>query len=325
MLVAGGQLDQQPRLAHPGRAGECHEPHIRVGDEPAQRLQFVLATDQPGDRSRQVRRCHRGGSRSRIARGLGRGRRQEQWVALENPLVELDQRRARVESELVGEEATSSLVGLERVRLAAGAIQRQHQLPPDSLLERMLRGQALDFRHQLSRPAVREVGVDPLDDRLHALLLECSSPMPDGPLGGHVGQWVTAKERERLAQQGWSTLRIGPRLVDELVEPPGVDLECARHQRIAGGVEDDETAQQRAQLGQMHVQGRHGARRGPITPQLVDQPVAGERHAAGLEQQRQQRSLAPAGHRHRSSIALERERTKDPETSDAAGPHRDKG
>jgi hypothetical protein len=107
--------------------------------------------------------------------------------------------------------------------------------------------------------------------------------MRDGPLGRHIGQRVTAKERERLAQQGRGTVRIGPRLVDELVEPPGVDLERARRQRIPGGVEDDEAAEQGPQLGQMHVQCGHRAGRGPIAPQLVDQPVAREGHATSLK------------------------------------------
>lgn len=63
--------------------------------------------------------------------------------------MELCQLLARVEAELFGEPAAGSLVGVERVGLAASTMQGEHQLDGHALLERMVGGKALELRHKL--------------------------------------------------------------------------------------------------------------------------------------------------------------------------------
>ena len=67
-------------------------------------------------------------------------------MAKDSPL-DLAQVGARVQPQLVGEEAAEVLVGGERVRLAARPVQRHHQLRAQPLLERVL----TDERGQLGR------------------------------------------------------------------------------------------------------------------------------------------------------------------------------
>ena len=63
--------------------------------------------------------------------------------------------------QLAGEPAPRALIGLERVGLAAGPVQRQHQLTPEALLERMLAGEILELGDQLARRPGGQIGVDP--------------------------------------------------------------------------------------------------------------------------------------------------------------------
>jgi hypothetical protein len=63
------------------------------------------------------------------------------------------------------------------------------------------------------------------------------------------------------------------------------------------------------------VQRRHGTRGRRLAPELIDQPVAGDRYAPTEHEQCQQRALAAAGQRHTYAVPLEHERAKDPEAT----------
>ena len=92
--------------------------------------------------------------------------RLERRVLSEDRRLELPQLRARLESELVCQHATRVAVGLERVRLSARAVQRQHELRAKPLAVRMLGHEHLQLGHQLGLTPELEVGVDPLLERL---------------------------------------------------------------------------------------------------------------------------------------------------------------
>jgi hypothetical protein len=61
------------------------------------------------------------------------GRKLELGVLDEDPPLELLERRARLDPESVDEDAPGLLVGLERLGLAARPVQRQDQLPAQTL------------------------------------------------------------------------------------------------------------------------------------------------------------------------------------------------
>ena len=57
------------------------------------------------------------------------------------------------------------MVGLQRLGLTAGTVEREHQLSPKPLSQRMLRDERLELGSDIVVPAEREVSVDALLDR----------------------------------------------------------------------------------------------------------------------------------------------------------------
>ena len=82
-------------------------------------------------------------------------------VLLKDRPLQLLERRARIDPELVDEGLARVLVGVQRLCLPAGPVQRRHQIPPEPLAERVLGDQCLELSDQLVVAPEREVGVDP--------------------------------------------------------------------------------------------------------------------------------------------------------------------
>ena len=248
-------------------------------------------------------------------------RAEQRRIALEDPLLQLDQRLARLQPELGGEQPARPLIGLERIRLAPRAVQSQHQLTPQPLLERMLGDEPLELCHQLARRAGLEVGVEPQQDRLQALLLQRPAPLRDAPLGGHVAQRLAAEQPQRLAQQRSGLLRARALACStsssnrhtSSSKPPGL-------QRIPGRLQH----QQRRRAGPRSLErwtcSADTALAGGCSPHSSSISRSRESGTPAAEhQQRQQRALAPAGQRHGLSVPLEHERAEHPETTNALG------
>ena len=127
-------------------------------------------------------------------------------------------------------------VGGERVSLAAGAVERAHQLRTEPLAQRVLADERFQLADEAGMAPELEVGVEAELERPEPLLLECRDlPLREG-LVGQVGEGRPAPERERLAK----LLRRSPRLArrerlrsvrDERGEPVGVELPVPRRRR----------------------------------------------------------------------------------------------
>ena len=314
-LDPAGELDPDPRLADASRTDERHEPDVGIGEQTLDDSQLRFAPDQPRRRPRQVRGGP--GRRWRRGRRCGAGAvEQQQRVALQHPRVQASQLLAGLQPKLGRERASGTSERVERIGLAPGPVQRQHQLAPQSLFEPVLAGEQLELGDELGAGAGGEVTVDPEQQRLQVFLFERSTPLRDAPLARNVGEPVAADQRQRLRDERAGAVGVGTRVVDQLVETPRVDLELARPQRVAAGVADDELAKQVAQLGEVDVQGGDRARGRAFAPQLVDQPIAGERDATGHQEQRQQRALMAARQRHLVTIPVQDQRTQHPEAAD---------
>ena len=111
--------DRQPdsRLARASRAGEGDEPRALVAEQRADRRELEPAADE-----------RRGGHRQRLRRAGRRFRSGEARVLPEDRPLQLLQGRARIEAEILGEGFARVAVDLERVRLAAAAVEREHPL-----------------------------------------------------------------------------------------------------------------------------------------------------------------------------------------------------
>src|SRR5207344_3017693 len=92
----------------------------------------------------------------------------DRWVVREDRLLEPPKLWPRLEPELVGEHAPRLLEGLERIRLAAAAVERQHQLPPQPLPERVVRQRRPERRCKLPMLAEREPDLKVLLERVDA-------------------------------------------------------------------------------------------------------------------------------------------------------------
>jgi hypothetical protein len=156
------QLRGQPRAAAPRRAAD-HGHHARAGARPLPR---VPQSPQLGVAPEERR------GRLELARQLDRRRRHERLVMAQDRRVELAQLGARLDTELPDERGPRVAVRLERVGLAAAAVERQQQVRAQPLAQRMLGDERLELRDQRPLAPERELGLDALLPRDQTQLLE---------------------------------------------------------------------------------------------------------------------------------------------------------
>ena len=178
-------------------------------------------------------------------------------------------------------------IGLERLGLAAAAIQRQHPLPVQPLTQWLLGNQRLELADHLAVPTRGEVALDRQLDRRQPQLLESADLRGRERLVGQVRQRGAAPQRERLT-------RLAVR--DEPLEPPRVDVIGVEPQLVSAPARDDLRAatggrQHLAQLRHVVLHHLVGARRMPVAPEGVDQAVARHRRVDVQREHGQQRPL----------------------------------
>ena len=126
---------------------------------------------------------------------------------LEHPLlakdlrIELLERAARLDPELVDEQPPAFVEGLQRVRLPAGPVERQHQLGPESLTQRVRTEERLEHRDDLVVPLELELGVHQLFGRGEAQLLEPARLVLSERLELRIGQRRPAPQGECLVEE----------------------------------------------------------------------------------------------------------------------------
>src|SRR6202042_407010 len=91
-----------------------------------------------------------------------RWRRLQRGVAIQERDLELLQPWARVKPELLRQRAPELLVDLQRFCLAVRAVQREHELPPDPLPERVLLHQRGQLANNVALAAERKIRLDAL-------------------------------------------------------------------------------------------------------------------------------------------------------------------
>jgi hypothetical protein len=159
-----GQLSRQPRLAHPARARHHYElagAGVRAPPPHAQGVELGLPAHQ-----------RRAGVE--LGRELDRrGRRRiELSILAQDRLVQPPQLRARLHPDLLHEHRPRLAVSVQRLRLPATAIQRQHALRVQPLAQRVLGHERLELGGDLAVPAGRQVAIDRQLERRDAKPLE---------------------------------------------------------------------------------------------------------------------------------------------------------
>nr|WP_246086001.1 hypothetical protein [Pseudonocardia hydrocarbonoxydans] len=150
-----GRLLGQPGLADPGLAAEQHHRPAaarRRRQSRHQRRELRAAADEtPGGGPLRLR----GGGRQRR-----RSRPVDARVLRADRLLQAAQLRAGVDAQLVAQQVAAGAGGAQRVGLAPGAVQREHQRSPQPLPQRVHRHQRLQLGDRRVRTAGREQGLD---------------------------------------------------------------------------------------------------------------------------------------------------------------------
>ena len=281
------QLRRQPRLAHPARARDQHEPAGAAARAPpllAQRIELGLPARQ--------RRA--GVELGRQLDRVGR-RRIELGVLAQDRLVQAPQLRAGLHADLLHQHRSRLAVGVERLRLPTAAIQGQHALRVQALPQRVLGHQRVELADDLAVPAGGQVTVDRQLERRDTKLVQTADLGRRERLVRHIRQRRAAPQTQRVARRARR---------DELLEAPRIQLPVAEPQLVTAPARDDLGAvatvgERLAQLRdvQLHHLGRCGRRL--LTPEPPDEPIRRDRRTGVQRQQREQRPWLPRADEHR--------------------------
>jgi hypothetical protein len=117
---------------------------------------------------------------------------------MEDPRLQVAQRGAGLESQLVVEVSASGSVDIERLCLAPGAIERKHQQRLEPLARRVPRGGGAQVGDHIDVMAKLEVSLGAGLEHLEPLLLQRRCVRPDCVLLSDSRQSLPAPEREGL-------------------------------------------------------------------------------------------------------------------------------
>ena len=215
--------------------------------------------------------------------------------------MQLPQCRARFDAQFVEQRAPCLLVGRECVCLTAATVKSDHQLPAQSLAQRILSDQRLELAHQVAVAAERQIGVDAQLERDGTAFFQPGDLAPRERLVRDVRQRRSAPQRESLAQPsgrigGAPVLQCRGRIADELLEAVEVKL-TALHAKLIGVASRLQplprtVAERTTQLADVVLQHLHGRRGRSLAPQRVDEPVGRYRRVAMQQQEDQDAALA---------------------------------
>ena len=180
------------------------------------------------------------GARQRRLQHGGRSLGVELGIVGEDHRLELAQLRPGLEPELLDQEPPALAHHLERLGLAAGAVEREHQLAAQPLPERVLGDQRAQLADEIDRLPARQLGRDPLLDRLDLELLEPHDLALRELVEAMVGERRAAPQRQRVDEPLLSTV-VGPtRASFQLrLEAAAVDRDPLDLERVPGGPPPD--------------------------------------------------------------------------------------
>jgi hypothetical protein len=141
-----------------------------------------------------------------------------------------------IDPELLRKGRPGSLEGGECLRLLIGPVQREHQLAPQALAERMRSRERLELGDRPGVAAEIELGGDLVLDRLEAELLEPRDVPRQRWLGRQVGKRRSSPELEGTIERQNDGARFDRRSADILdhgLEHRRVDLVGFRAQDVA--------------------------------------------------------------------------------------------
>jgi len=118
---------------------------------------------------------------------------------VEDGLLEALELIVGLETELLVQQPPPRAVDLERVCLAAAAVQGQHQLATEVLAERVAADEPFELGNELHLTPEREIGIDALLKGGEPLLVQPETRITC-ERGIELGEWAPAPQRKRLRQ-----------------------------------------------------------------------------------------------------------------------------
>ena len=160
-----------------------------------------------------------------------------------------------------------------------------------------------------------DVDVDPPLDGAGMELLEPRDLAPGKFLVGEIGKRRAAPERERLAEElGGLVSARRVCLRAQRPEPRLVELAGIQPQDVAGRLRDHPVVGERlAELRHVDVERLRSARRLPLAPERVEQPLHRDDRVRVEEEHREQAALLRAAERQQSLAVVDLEWPEDPE------------
>jgi hypothetical protein len=231
----GRELGRQAGLARARRPGQHDQLAAALACAPPVRPQPCELAVAAGER--------RGTRGVELARHLGIGLRfqLERGVLAQDRLVQAPEVRPRLHAHLVHERVACVAIGLQRSRLPAAAVQREHPLRVQALAQRLLLDERADPRRDFVMSPGGQVGVDRQLRRLHAQVLEPPDRVRSEGLVGHVRQRRPAPEREGVAGGGGGRAVAVPPAGDrqQALEPADVHRVRIHAQLVAAPTRED--------------------------------------------------------------------------------------
>ena len=233
------------------------------------------------------------------------------------------QLRARVDPELVHERRARSGVGVERLRLPARAVEREHQLAAQALPQRLLADERLELADELRAAAALELGVEPRFERGKPELLEPRDLGLRPRLVREVSQGGAAPELERCGELGRALGRGELRRRGEpALEVGAVERVGRKVEPVAARLGGDRLRPERlAELRDVALDRGLWPPRRPLRPERLDQRIARHRPPALQGQESQDGPLLAAAERQRNAVPPRRQRAEKSELDAAAGRH----
>ena len=222
------------RISSAARAARSASSPVSTDDlcEPLQQRVQGLRVLRPdaGDEDAHEPACGPPGDSGRRGRPIGlRDRQRERGVLGEHRTFQLAKVLAGLDAQLVHERAPGVLVGLQRLGLAVGPVQREHELTAEALAVGVLGDERLELPHDLGVRAQLQARLDVQLDRRHAEIGETRDLALGERLVAQVGERRSAPERADLLQGRRRALRfarveLAPRVGEPMLEAPRVDL-----------------------------------------------------------------------------------------------------
>jgi hypothetical protein len=230
----------------------------------------------------------------------------ERIVLAQHPLVDVLELSGGIDPELVGQQAPRTLERGESVGLAARSVQREDELAPQALPQRVRARRRLELGDDLCVLAKVEPGADPLLGGDEMELLQPGDLARERRLESEVGQGGSVPELQCLLEGAERSPRVEAvlaHLVQEGLEPERVELFGLGVEPVAGRLTLDAIrTERRAQPRDVCLEGASCGVRRFLAPHRVDQ-LFGRHDAVHLEQQmRQHEPLLRPTDRHRSGV-----------------------